>query len=164
MFRLEDIATNATLIDNSLHSFLIHIFENIARLLPRLSAWHGVVDGLIKNALRLGFVVFWVGQLVTIPREFSATVFLKKSLLIMFVLICVVSSKFNAWYMGMILPLALLLDAKYWLRRVVVLISAAELFSLTFFKQAYILNFFAMMLIPAWIVRRQVKRERTERL
>jgi len=28
--------------------------------------------------------------------------------------------------------------------------------SLTFFKQAYIINFFAMMLVPAWIVFKQV--------
>jgi hypothetical protein len=157
--RLDDIKGNATLIDNSLHSFLIHIFENIARVLPPLSAWHGLVDGLIRNALRLGLVVFVLGQLATIPRDFSATVFLKKSLLIMFVLICVASSKFNAWYLGMLLPLALLLDARYWLRRVVVLISAAELFSLTFFKQAYMLNFFAMMLVPVWIIFRKVRRE-----
>jgi len=66
--------------------------------------------------------------------------------------------------MGMLLPLALLLDARYWLRRLVVLITAAELFSLTFFKQAYMLNFFAMILVPCWIVFRQVTRERKEEL
>ncbi|MCU1265575.1 MAG: hypothetical protein JWM21_1893 [Acidobacteria bacterium] len=158
--RLDDIKGNATLIDNSLHSFLIHIFENLARLLPPLTAWHGLVDGLIKNSLRLGLVIFLLVQLVTIPKNFTPQIFLKKSLLIMFVLICLASSKFNAWYMGMLLPLALLLDAKYWLRRVVVLITGAELFSLTFFKQAYILNFFAMILLPSWIVFRQVKKER----
>jgi hypothetical protein len=158
--RLDDIKGNATLIDNSLHSFLIHIFENLARLLPPLSAWHGLVDGLIKNSLRLGLVIFLLVQLLTIPRNFSAQIFLKKSLLVMFVLICLASSKFNAWYMGMLLPLALLLDAKYWLRRLVVLITGAELFSLTFFKQAYILNFFAMILVPSWIVFRQEKKAR----
>jgi hypothetical protein len=158
-FRLDDIKGNATLIDNSLHSFLIHIFENIARLLPPLSSYHGLVDGLIKNVLRLGLIAFLLFQLVTIPKNFSATILLKKSLLIMFVLICVASSKFNAWYMGMLLPLALLLDARYWLRRVVVLITGAELFSLTFFKQAYMLNFFAMMLVPSWIVYKQERKE-----
>ena len=162
-FRLEDIKGNATLIDNSLHSFLIHIFENVARLLPPLSSYHGLVDGLIKNVLRLGLIVFLLAQLVTIPKNFSANIFLKKSLLIMFVLICVASSKFNAWYMGMLLPLALLLDARYRLRRLVVLITAAELFSLTFFKQAYMLNFFAMILVPSWIIFRKVRKEgRTE--
>jgi hypothetical protein len=159
-FRLDDIKFNATLIDNSLHSFLIHIFENIARLVPPLSTYHELIDGLIKNILRLGLMLVLLGQLATIPKNFSATDFLRKSLVVMFVLICIASSKFNAWYMGMLLPHALLLDPKYWLRRLVVLISGAELFSLTFFKQAYILNFFAMILVPIAIVYKQVRRER----
>ena len=163
-FRLDDIKFNATLIDNSLHSFLIHIFENLARLLPVLSPYHGLVNGLIKNVLRLGLVAFLIAQLITIPKNFSAAVFLRKSLLIMFVLICVASSKFNAWYMGMLLPLALLLDPKYWLRRLVILITGAELLSLTFFKQAYILNFFAMILMPALIIFRRTNRERRKEL
>jgi len=159
MFRLEDIASNATLIDNSLHSFLIHIFENIARLIRPLAQFHDPVSWLIKNTLRLGFALFLLAQLVmvTIRKNFSSTTLTRKSLLIMFVLICVVSSKFNAWYLGMILPLALLMDDRDWLRRLIVLISGAQLLSLTFFKQAYILNFFAMMLVPAWIVFRKRK-------
>ncbi|HXM33555.1 MAG TPA: hypothetical protein VN920_00070, partial [Pyrinomonadaceae bacterium] len=90
MFRLEDIASNATLIDNSLHSFVIHIFENIARLIPPLAGYHGTVNWLIKNTLRFGFVLFLLGQIITIPKNFSGTTLARKSLLIMFVLICVV--------------------------------------------------------------------------
>src|SRR6266446_4102236 len=157
MFKLEDMASNATLIDNSLHSFLIHIFENISRhLIPALNRYHALADWLIKNTLRLGFGLFLISQFVRIPKKFSSKTLAKKSLLIMFVLICVVSSKFNAWYMGMLLPLALLLDEEDWLRRLIILISCAQLLSLTFFKQAYIINFFAMMLVPAWIVFKQV--------
>ena len=57
-FRLEDIRDNATLIDNSLHSFLIHIFENVARLVRPLAQYHGAVNAAIKAALRGGLVVF----------------------------------------------------------------------------------------------------------
>jgi hypothetical protein len=110
---------------------------------------------LIRNTIRLGLIGVLLYQLATIPRDFTAAVLLKKSSIVMFVLICVASSKFNAWYMGMVLPLALLLDPKYWLRRLVVLISAAQLGSVTFLKQAYMLNFFVMMLVPAWIVLRK---------
>ena len=155
MFRFADIASNVTLIDNSLHSFLIHIFENIAKLIPPLAGVHGPVNWLIKNTLRFAFALFLIWQLLTTRGDFSATALARKSLLIMFVLICVVSSKFNAWYLGMLLPLALLLDERDWLRALLVLLSCAQLFSLTFFKQAYILNFFAMMLAPAWIVLRK---------
>ena len=81
----------------------------------------------------------------------------------MFVL-CVVTSKFNAWYMAMILPIALLLDEDYWLRRLTVLIASAQLLSLTFFKQAYIINYFAMVLVPAWIIFRQERGKRGPKL
>ena len=75
-------------------------------------------------------------------------------------LICVASSKFNAWYLGMILPLALLLEDDHWLRRLVILITGAELLSLTFVKQAYMLNYLAMIVIPAWVVFRQERKRR----
>jgi hypothetical protein len=160
-FRLTDIQDNATLIDNSLHSFLIHIYENIARLLPVLKQFHDPVDKIIKSMLRLFLVIFFVYQIYAMLRlkSFDARSLLRRSVLLMFVLICVASSKFNAWYLGMILPAALLLEAEDWLRRLILLITCGELFSLTFFKQAYILNFFAMILVPAWIVYRQVRRE-----
>jgi hypothetical protein len=59
----------------------------------------------------------------------------------------------------MFLPAALLIREGHWLRRLVVLISCAELLSLTFFKQAYMLNYFAMILVPAWIVFRQARKQ-----
>jgi hypothetical protein len=158
-FRLTDIKDNATLIDNSLHSLLIHIFENIARLLPRLAPLHGAVDSVIKLLIRLGFVVFFLAQF-RIPKDFTARVFIEKTAFILFALICVATSKFNAWYLAMLLPSALLLTEKHWLRRLVVLITAAELLSLTFFKQAYMLNYFAMILVPCWIVYRQERKKR----
>lgn len=160
LFRLADIATNSTLIDNSFHSFLIHIFENVARLIPSLSPYHDAVNTLIKDTLRIGFLAFLLIQLVRIPKNFSSRAFLEQSLLSMVVLICVVSSKFNAWYMGMLLPMALLLDPKHWLRRLVILITAIELLSLTFLKQAYILNYFAWVLVPSLIVFVRMRRER----
>jgi len=170
--RTADIQGNATLIDNSLHSLLIHIFENIARVFAGLAPFHGIVDTIIKNVLRGGLVIFLLYQYFRaaaragltrahgIAREYTAKDFARQSLLILFVLICVASSKFNAWYLGMILPLALLMEDDYWLRRLVVLISCTQLLSLTFFKQAYMLNYFAMIVIPAWIVYRQERSRR----
>jgi hypothetical protein len=164
-FRLTDIQDNATLIDNSLHSFLIHIYENIARLIPPLAAFHKLIDIAIKTALRLGLIIFFIVQIWSMLRKKCTTkLLLETSALIMFVLICVASSKFNAWYLGMLLPLSLLLEERHWLRRLVLLISCTELFSLTFFKQAYILNYFAMLLLPTLIIHRQLRRERTASL
>jgi hypothetical protein len=163
--RLADMQDNATLIDNSLHSFLIHIFENVARVFKSLAPLHATVNGTIKLALRGGLLLFLLYQWLKIPHNFTAQEFNLKAALILFVLICVASSKFNAWYMGMILPVALLLDDDNWLRRLVVLISCAELLSLTFFKQAYMLNYFALILVPTWIIFRQAnKRAQTAQL
>lgn len=158
--RMADIQGNATLIDNSLHSLLIHVLENIARVFPGLAPWHPIVDAVIKNLLRGGLLIFLLYQWLKIPKNYSARVFATKSAQILFVLICVASSKFNAWYLGMILPLALLMDDDYWLRRLVVLISCTELLSFTFFKQAYMVNYFAMIVIPTWIVYRQERGRR----
>jgi hypothetical protein len=160
--RFADIRDNATLIDNSLHSFLIHIFENAARLLPALAPLHSAADTAIKTALRVGFLIFLVPQGYKVWKERTTEVFIEKSVLILFVLFCVVTSKFNGWYMGMLLPPALLLPERHWLRRVIVLITAAQVLSLTFFKQAYILNYFAMILLPAWLAYRQGKRQKAE--
>lgn len=159
-FRLEDIRDNASLIDNSLHSLLIHIYENLSKLAPTLAQFHDAANTVIKNAIRLGFVVFLLVAYVRVPKDFSARRLIEKSALILFVLVCVATSKFNAWYIGMFLPAALLIEEGHWLRRLAVLISCAELLSITFFKQAYMLNYFAMILVPAWIVFRQVRKER----
>jgi hypothetical protein len=158
-FRLEDIRDNASLIDNSLHSLLIHIYENLSKLVRPLAPFHDTVNALIKGAIRLGFVVFLVVEYVRVPKNFTARRLVEKSVLILFVLVCVASSKFNAWYIGMFLPAALLIEEGHWLRRLVVLISCAELLSITFFKQAYMLNYFAMILVPAWIVFRQDRKQ-----
>ena len=158
--RLADMSGNATLIDNSLHSLLIHIFENIARVFSGMAGLHSNVDSAIKFVLRGGLLVFVLYQWWKMTKNLTTRVFIEKSSLILFVLICVASSKFNAWYLGMILPLALLMEDEHWLRRLVVLITAAELLSLTFFKQAYMLNYFAMIVIPAWIVFRQERKRR----
>jgi hypothetical protein len=165
-FRLEDIRDNATLIDNSLHSLLIHVYRNIARLFTPLAQFTGAADTFIKTALRAGFLVFLAFRAFAVLRalrsskDLTARRVMYETTLALTVLICVVSSKFNGWYMGILLPAALFLEEGHWLRRFVVLVTCAQLLSLTFFKQAYMLNYFAMVLVPAWLVYRQLRLER----
>ena len=71
------------------------------------------------------------------------------------VLLCVATSKLNGWYFAIVLPVALLLTPQDWLRRLTIAISAAQAGSLTFLKQAYIVNYLLMVLGPAAIVARQ---------
>jgi hypothetical protein len=159
-FRLEDIRDNATLIDNSLHSFLIHLYTNAARLFTPLMQYKGAVDWGIRSALRVGFLIFLAFVHLRFLRRATAGRLVELWALVLLVLMCVVSSKFNAWYMAMVLPPALFLPERHWLRRVALLITCAQTLSLTFFKQAYMLNYFAMVLVPALLVLRRVRRER----
>jgi len=50
---------------------------------------------------------------------------------ILFIVIFVASSQFYSWYIGMFLPLALLLDAQHWLRQLAVLLGGTHALSLT---------------------------------
>ena len=158
-FRLEDIRDNATLIDNSLHSFLIHVYTNVGRLIAPLAQHKEAVNAAIKAALRCGFVVFLAFVYLRFWRRASAERLVELSSLVLLVLLCVVSSKFNAWYMAMVLPVALLLPERHWLRRLTLLVATAQTLSLTFFKQAYMLNYFAMVIVPTLVVFRRVRRE-----
>ena len=161
-FRLEDIRDNATLIDNSLHSFLIHLYTNAARLVAPLMPYKEEFNSAIKAALRGGFLIFLAVVHVRFLRRVTAGRLLELWALVLLVLMCVVSSKFNAWYMGMLLPPALFLPERHWLRRVTLLVTCAQTLSLTFFKQAYMLNYFAMVIVPALIVFLQARRERAD--
>lgn len=76
--RLADIRGNATLIDNSLHSLLIHIFENIARVFSGMAKLHSIVDTAIKFVLRGGLVVFVLYQWLKIPKNLTTKVFIER--------------------------------------------------------------------------------------
>jgi hypothetical protein len=153
-----NIQENATLVDNSLHSFLIHIFDYTAKVIHPLAALHDPANFAIKWILRAGFLLFLLWQWLKPPPDYTVDSLIKRSLLVLFVLFCIVTSKFNAWYLAVMLPTALLIGTEYWLARLIVLISAAQTFSLTFMKQAYVVNYLLMMLLPMWIVWRQERK------
>jgi hypothetical protein len=85
-------------------------------------------------------------------RTCDGATLLRDCVLVHFVLVCLVSSKFYPWYMGMFLPLALLLSPGDWLRRSVLAVSCAQVLSLTFINQAHFLNVLVMLLLPLVVV------------
>jgi hypothetical protein len=58
--------------------------------------------------------------------------FILVSAFTLFVIICLGSSKFQPWYMCMVLPLAVMLNEECWLNRLIVMISLLELYEFTF--------------------------------
>jgi hypothetical protein len=140
---------------NSLATLLAFPFEACGKSLPWLAPYRAVVTGAGKAA---GWAVFgmlygrvalrWVrGGANDLPA------LLRDCVLILFVLVCLVSSKFYPWYMGMFLPLALLLPAGDWLRRAVLAVSCGQVLSLTFVNQAHFLNVVVMLILPLLAVR-----------
>lgn len=161
-FKLEDIRDNAVLIDNSLHSFLIHIYELLMKLVPQLGAFHDDVSAGIAMTLRIAVGLCLVAMFAMYLLRTDEDRFLKYSSVALFLLIFVASSKLNAWYVGMLLGPVLLLDPQYWLRRLMVLISITQTAGITFLKQAYIVNYFLMMLIPqayVWWTARRIRED-----
>ena len=156
--KLEEMRDNALLLDNSLHSFLIHIYGTVAKLSPTLLGLRDQVSDAIATTLQLMFAAIFVYALYRLARSTTLRNTVFYSVLVLFVFVCVASSKFNGWYMGMILPAALLMHEGHWLRRLVVLVSAAQLGSITFLKQAYIVNYFLMHLLPVVYVSRRLGR------
>jgi hypothetical protein len=156
--KLEEILDNAQLLDNSLHSFLIHIYEAFSRLLPWLGQFHDAVTTGIGIVLKAAFAALFLVLMYQVYRKPILENVIEKLVLALFIFICVISAKFNGWYMGMLLPGSLLLAERNWLRRVVVLVTAAQLGSITFLKQAYIVNYLLMHLAPLSAVYYQVRR------
>ncbi len=155
-FHLKEIERNAFVSHGSLHSMIYSSFKTFAKEV--IPAWHlqkEAVRTVLKNMLLLGYVGFygWLGLSRLRQKTYPVRQWIQDALLVMAVMICLVSLKFYPWYFGMFFPLALFLEEGFWLRRLLVVMSGAQLFSLTFIGQAHLLNFIVMTGLPiAWLV------------
>ncbi len=163
-FHLSEINHNAFVTHGSLHSFLFIGFKTITKsLLPAAKPYLELVRSILKNLLLLsygGFVLGLLWQRLRSHTPYPAGTLVRDALLVMSLLVSLISLKFYPWYLGMFFPLALLLPEEDWLRRWVLVLSGAQLFSITFIGQAHMLNFMVMTGLPtAWILWHQ-QRER----
>ncbi len=111
----------------SLYALIFYLYR--AMSLPSIEAFGRVMKVLLWM-VSLGFMIpaayrFWR------KREPSIEDLISLSSLILFIVIFVASSQFYSWYIGMFLPLALLLDAQHWLRQFAVLLGGTHVMSLT---------------------------------
>ncbi len=161
-FHLQEINRNAFVSHGSLHSLVYSAFKTLDKSV--FPAWHQsreAVRAVLKNALLLLYAVFYGGLLWRRFRQkgYAAGQWVWDSLLVMAVLVCLVSLKFYPWYLGMFFSLALLIPEGNWLRRFMVVLSGAQLISITFIGQAHLLNFLLMTGLPiAWLLW-QLRRE-----
>jgi len=67
---------------------------------------------------------------------------------VQFVLVCLVSSKFYPWYLGMFLPLAYWLPAGDKLRTAVLAVACVQVLQFTFLRNAHGINTVILLLGP----------------
>lgn len=158
LFRLSEIGANATTTINSFHAMLFHLYEALASQVPQLFVYQSSIKSGLKLLLWFSFALFFITQsfqLLT-RSDFSTPMWIEKSLLLQLVLVCIVSSKFYPWYLGMFFPLAFWLAPSHWLRQLIILLSCFQLFGFTFIGRAHILNYLVMTLLPiTWVYRQR---------
>jgi hypothetical protein len=163
-FRFGDIGGNATVTHNSLAALIHHGYKNIlAKLLPFLKVTVSPVNTLIKIVLWGGFLALYlkllwqwrpkkqapdVSEVSATPPSHTTEQWLFQMILLQFILVCWVSSKFYAWYLGMFFPMAFLLPPGHTLRKIIIAVSCAQMLSITFLGQAHMANFILMTLLP----------------
>lgn len=97
-------------------AFLNHIFEGIFML-----AFAAVYFLILRDAVRSG--------------EASAVKLLRGSVLLFFVFVCVARGKYEPWYMGVFLPIAMLLPVRDWLLHVTIALSFSAIFTFSYFVE-----------------------------
>jgi hypothetical protein len=157
-FRFGDIGGNATVTHNSLAALIHHGYKNIlSKLLPFLKVTVSPINTMVKVLLWGGFFTLYVKLLwqwlKPTPSEKEKRVpnqakWIFQIVLLQFVLVCWVSSKFYAWYLGMFFPMAFLLPQGHPLRKMIIAVSCAQMLSITFLGQAHMANFILMTLLP----------------
>ncbi|MCE3234740.1 MAG: hypothetical protein K0Q50_920 [Vampirovibrio sp.] len=157
-FHLKEISRNAFVSHGSLHSLIYSVFKTVAKeLVPAWNPLRELVRDVMKNVLLMLYTLFYGGLAVKRFRQsrYPVSEWIWDALLVMAVLVCLVSLKFYPWYLAMFFPLALFLPEQSWLRRFMLVLSGAQLFSITFIGQAHLLNFLIMTGLPiAWVWRR----------
>jgi alpha-1,6-mannosyltransferase len=143
-------------VQNSLAAMVLLVFEQVARWFPSLEPHWSLAASTIKITFWVGFFAFYATLAWVRVRggRYDRSAYLRDCVLIQFVLICLTSSKYYAWYLGMFFPLVLYLPEGDRLRRVVLAVACAHLLSFTFVAQSHFLNAALMLVIPLiWALR-----------
>jgi hypothetical protein len=140
----------------SFHAFLFYCYRALSQVGPAIF----ISLQTFSNAVQLAMWAFFAAFLL---REFHAActektpsglTLIERWTSVLFMLIFFVSSKFWAWYIGMLLPLALLMRPESILRNAVIVLSGSHLLSFTSLRRKAIGYFLAATATPfiyAWI-------------
>lgn len=143
----------------TLAAFLYFPFDIVSQAFPALDSFRPQVKLGIQLALGIGFLVLY-GRLLWIRLRgpYTPERLLRDSVLVQFVLVCLVSAKFYPWYLGMLLPLVYLQPAGDKLRQAVLAVACAQVLQFTFLREAHGINAVVLLLGPlalVWLVGRK---------
>jgi alpha-1,6-mannosyltransferase len=133
----------------TLAAFLYFPYETASQAFPGLESLRPEVKVGIKLVLGIGFLAFY-GRLlwIRLRGSYAGEKLLRDCVLVQFVLVCLVSSKFYPWYLGMFLPLAYWLPAGDRLRQAVLAVACAQVLQFTFLREAHGINSVVLLLAP----------------
>jgi hypothetical protein len=101
----------------------------------------------------LAYAAFFISQCLSFARKRMPQLedLIAATTLVLIVFICLARSKYDAWYVGMFLPIALMLGRHHWLSRAAIAIGFAGLLELALNYSAPIIDFTLLIGIPlAW--------------
>jgi hypothetical protein len=153
------IQENAGLSHNSIQALLTSSLKAITGLTKDSAEIQRVAAGLKQLFWGgyLGFTGWQVWRALRAP-EFNKAAWQHAVVLNLTVLILGVSAKYYAWYLGMCLPMGLILPDRSRLKQLLVLCALVQLFSLTALGQAHIINTLVMTVFPmVWVLTRSAE-------
>ncbi|MDB5305987.1 MAG: hypothetical protein JWO38_189 [Gemmataceae bacterium] len=149
---LHRMGGNLTVVHNSLASIVVFPYEVAVKLLPAGDRSAAVFFGAVKGAFWGAFAVFIAVVLVDrVRRGRGEAGGLARDAVLILLGAILASPKYHAWYLGMVLPLAVWLPAGSRLRRAVLGLGVANLLSITFVYQSHLLNAVLMLVVPLWL-------------
>jgi hypothetical protein len=133
----------------TLAAFLYYPFDLAAQLFPALMEFKLQAIAAIKLLLWGGFFAFYL-RLVAVRLRGPAdpAKLLYDCVLVQFILVCIVSSKFYPWYLGMFLPLVYWLPSGDKLRQAALAVAAAQVLQFTFVRNAHGINTVILLFAP----------------
>ncbi len=162
-FNQTGLTTNALVSHGSVHSVLLYGSKEVAKLLAKWfnQPWGSqhTVDWLLAASgwLRYGLLALfgagctWAAlQLWPQAKEKSlqASTLWGTAFAVFVVALCLVNPKFYPWYLGMVLPAAMVLPNKHPLRGALLWVSIAQLLGFTVLGQARIADALTMTVLP----------------
>jgi hypothetical protein len=149
-FRWEAIGGLLTSSWNSFQAVFRHLHGFLADAFPSLAPSQATVTTLLRLLFLAGYAIFYGRRLGRALRHatYAAADWIEDGLAVLFVLLCVASSAWHPWYLGMFLPAVFLLPEGHWVRRLTIWLTAFQMLYFTGVGKARVLEALLTLALP----------------